>query len=124
LIRTLWFNSKIKINADTFLASGILQAMNSLFGEIFNSKKSIQYITGANANLLIESGQLIVGMLLTEKISTYLAQSLKLFVKDFETQFQTQLQRNRTDEIQTIAIINSLAPIFPNIIIDSIKSVF
>ena len=99
ILFTLWIKSKKVLNTESELTAGILQAMTSLFGEIFKSRKIIQTISGRNANLLIEPGQYIIGMLLTENVSEYVVQSLRSFVRSFETKFKSQLEEYQIDEI-------------------------
>ncbi len=121
ILFTLWIKSKKVLNTESELTAGILQAMTSLFGEIFKSRKIIQTISGRNANLLIEPGQYIIGMLLTENVSEYVVQSLRSFVRSFETKFKSQLEEYQIDEIPHTEIVKIWEPLFPNCTIDSMK---
>jgi len=120
VIQSYQIRAKNPIYIDPNLVTGFLMGINGLFGEIFDHPRNIHQIAGINANLMFASGERVVAMLLTERISDYLVTSLKQFVRAFEYSFeyQTNLTFNTVDQAVLQAIFS---PIFPFFAIESIK---
>jgi hypothetical protein len=97
LIHASFLKTSKPLPIETHLVSGMLVAMNSLFGEIFRGKHVIQQITGANAALLFEGGEKILGIVVTERVSFYLGQSLRHYLKEFEQKFKSLINEKEAN---------------------------
>lgn len=98
LINAVSFTSKKQVNCDNHLISSLLTAMNGLFGELFTGRKNIQHIAGTQASLIFEVGQHTIAIIISERISYYLVQSLKNYVKDFELKFKDPLLQQNANQ--------------------------
>jgi hypothetical protein len=87
LISAIRMKTQKELQFEVHLVSGMLLAMNGIFGEIFSSSRNIQEISGLNAQLLFEGGQEILAIVVTDNSSYYLRESLKSYVKAFEKHF-------------------------------------
>jgi hypothetical protein len=92
--------------------TGFLMGITGLFGEIFDRPKEIRHIQGSNANLVLTSGNSVIAMLLTERISDYLVHSLKQFVEIFEKSI-TQNSDIHIKDIDKKALYQIFQSIFP-----------
>lgn len=104
------------------LLSGLLVAINNIFSTIFQSKRSIDSISGRDATILMESGKYITAIVLADKISTILDRALRRYVTVFEQKFEELLKREEAN----ISLFNSatelLKPVFPFFVIESIAN--
>lgn len=92
LASAVWLETKKRMDFEVHLISGMLTAMNGIFGEIFESKRFIQEISGANATILFEVGNELISVVISQKSSFYLSQSLKGYLKAFEKKYSQEIQ--------------------------------
>jgi len=115
LISQVKFKVKDSISVDAYLMAGMLNAMNNLYGEIFQSDKGIYEIVGSKLTLLFQTGENILVVAATQRTSYYLRDSLKRFLEAFEKKYHKLI----VDKVANIRhfkdVEEILTPIFPSL---------
>ena len=78
----------------------------------------MNHVTGTNAHLLLESGKHVIGIVISETVSNYLASSLKQFIKTFERHFAAEIERREPNNRAFKNVVKLIRPIFPYFEID------
>lgn len=109
------FNNAHSKAIEEDLISGFLSAMDSMFEESFQAKKSVRYISSESAELFMEKGKYVSVAFFAERISGLIAGELKAFLNDFESKFEIPLKKQST-RIDTykdaIELVKSRFPYF------------
>jgi hypothetical protein len=109
------FNNEHSKAIEEDLISGFLSAMNSMFQESFQAKKSVRYISSESAELFMEKGKYVSVAFFAERISGLIGGELKAFLNDFESKFEIPLknQSTRLDNYNNaIDLVKSRFPYF------------
>ncbi len=109
------FNNAHSKAIEEDLISGFLSAMNSMFQESFQAKKSVRYISSESAELFMEKGKYVSVAFFAERISGLIGGELKAFLNDFEAKFEDPLrkQSTRIDNYKdAIELVKSRFPYF------------
>jgi hypothetical protein len=113
LINSIFLKSKKQYKFDTSIVSSLIVAINGLFGEIFENPRNMNHVAGINAHLILEVGDSIIGIVLSESISYYLAKSFKEYIAEFERYFAEEIKR-KDPNLRTFKDASHLIkPIFP-----------
>lgn len=79
------------------LFSGMISAINTVYTTMFNIEHSIEAIMSEELSIVMESGDQVTVIVVTEQPSGVLKRGMKLFVKKFEHTFQEALARSEQD---------------------------
>ncbi|MHA1650998.1 MAG: hypothetical protein ACTSYB_12455, partial [Candidatus Helarchaeota archaeon] len=122
-LHTVKLKTRRKVEIEGDLLSGLLSAINNVFEEIFKSKAVIRNISSKEIHLMMEPGEHIITVTITDKVSFFLSKALKRYTKEFETMFAKSIKAQNQDIATYYEAINLVKPIFPFFIIDKVIKV-
>ncbi|MHA1650999.1 MAG: hypothetical protein ACTSYB_12460 [Candidatus Helarchaeota archaeon] len=114
------FKTKRNIDHESDLLSGLISAINNVFEEVFRTTASIRKISSDDIHLLMESGEKVVCVLITDNLSFFLTRALKRYTKIFEQEFQLELEENIQDSVVYNKAVELIKPIFPFFKVDKV----
>ncbi|MBD3229487.1 MAG: hypothetical protein GF329_14985 [Candidatus Lokiarchaeota archaeon] len=110
--------SRKKIEIEKTLLSGMITAITNVFTEIFKTDATIRNITSKGIKILIEPGEEIEVMIITDKNTYFLSQGLKRFTKLFEKKYAEELEKGTRDLLKFKDATYFLKKVFPFFIIE------
>lgn len=119
-LHTVKLKTRRPVVIETDLLSGLLSAINNVFEEIFKTPSSIQNISSEQIHLLMESGEKVVGVAVTDNISYFLDEALKRYTKEFEEKFAEELSQRSQDIADYYNAIELIKPVFPFFIVEKV----
>ncbi len=112
--------TKLNIEIEEDLLSGLISAISNVFEEVFQTKTFIRNISSKEMSLLIEPGEKIVCIIITNKVTFFLDQALRRYSTTFEEQFSQALQDKIQDTVVYRSAVDLLKPIFPFFKVDKV----
>jgi hypothetical protein len=109
---------QVKIEGD--LLSGLLSAINNVFEEVFKVSSTIRSISSKEIHILMEPGEEIISVAITDKISYFLDVALKRYTREFEERFGEELKNRIRDIAAYYDASKIIKPIFPFFIVESV----
>ncbi|TFF89473.1 MAG: hypothetical protein EU549_00445 [Promethearchaeota archaeon] len=82
-----------KVQIEKTLLSGMITAINNVFTEIFRTDTNVRNISSRGIKILMESGEHIDSIVITDRESYFLSQGLNRFTKLFEKKYAKELQQ-------------------------------
>ncbi len=119
-LHTVKLKTRRKVEIEGDLLSGLLSAINNVFEELFKTKTTIKNISSKEVHLLMETGDRIVSVVITDKISFFLDTALKRYTREFEKRFSESLKLKSQDLAKYYEAINLIKPIFPFFKVDKV----
>ncbi len=99
-ILSVEFQTKYKnISIKEQLISGMLSAVNNIYKYVFDSHQLIDAINSKDLSIVMENGEYVSVIMVTQHPSGILKRGMRLFVKKFEATFHEALERTE-QEIQ------------------------
>ncbi|HMF32272.1 MAG TPA: hypothetical protein VKK79_12695, partial [Candidatus Lokiarchaeia archaeon] len=80
------------IQVDPPLLAGLFTAMNTIFQEIGHKQVALESVAGPGLRFLIEWGNEVATLVMTDRDTYYLRQAVKQFTRDFEAQYASQIK--------------------------------
>ncbi len=112
-IHTVKLQARRDVRIESGLLSGLISAVNSVFEEIFKTSASIQNISSREIHLLMNSGEEIVCLVITDKLSYFLNRAIKRYTRVFEEDFGSLLRERLQDTVAYDKAVELIRPIFP-----------
>ncbi len=119
-LHTIKLKTRRQVDIESDLLSGLISAINNVFEEVFKSATTIQNISSEQVHLLMEPGEKIVCLVITDKLTYFLSRALKRYAIMFEKEFSTELNQKRQDTLTYRNAIKLIKPIFPFFKVDKI----
>jgi hypothetical protein len=114
-IHSVHFKTRKQVEIQDILLSGMISAINSVFKEVFKKEASVRNINSRGINILLEPGENILAVIITDNVSYFLDQGLKRYVITFEQTFANELKKKEENlkvYESAIALLNSIFPFF------------
>ncbi|TFF86625.1 MAG: hypothetical protein EU551_01055 [Promethearchaeota archaeon] len=121
-IHAVHLKTRKKVTVENVLLSGMISAINSVFKEVFKRETSIKNISSKGIDILLESGDKILALVITDKVSYFLDKGLKRYVRKFEKEFSRELEEGARDLVVYDRATKLLKSIFPFFIVDEEKT--
>ncbi|MHA1265411.1 MAG: hypothetical protein ACTSRS_09275 [Candidatus Helarchaeota archaeon] len=119
-LHTVKLKTRTAVEIQTDLLSGLLSAINNVFEELFQSKGYIKNISSEEIHLLMESGENTIAVVITDRISYFLDQALKRYIKEFEVKFKEEIDKKSQNLTDYQMAIDLIKPVFPFFIVDKV----
>jgi hypothetical protein len=89
---TVRFKTKKPARVDPDLLSGLFTALNQMFQEVGREDISLENVAGPGMHFLLEWGENVVTLVVTDQDTFYLRQAVKQFTTDFETCYAQEVK--------------------------------
>ncbi|MHA1679384.1 MAG: hypothetical protein ACTSUE_00090 [Promethearchaeota archaeon] len=102
------------IKVEDQLLSGLITAINQLFGSILQTNTTVRNVISDDASILIQRGEFIDVIIVASSNSAILERALKRYVKEFSMQFSHRFSLNSMVDTEMFADAKRLIkPVFP-----------
>jgi len=117
-LHSVKLKTRKKVDIEEVLLSGMISAINSVFKEILKKESTIREISSKGTSILLESGNEIMAVVITDRVSFFLDKALKRYVKVFEKEFKKEIENNIRDLVVYDRGVKLLTSIFPFFIVE------
>jgi hypothetical protein len=88
------FATKKSILMDNDLLAGFFSALNNIFLEVGRKNIALESVAGPGMNFIIDWGEYIATLMVTDQDTYYLRHAMTQFTRDFEKRFAEPLREN------------------------------
>lgn len=112
---TLQLKTQRQVEIERSHISGVVTAINKMYNQIFDIEVRLDHITSHEGDLLIEEGEHILTLCITDQTSYFLHKGLQRFVHAFESHFHDVISKDmgiiQTSTFQdTVELLQTIFP--------------
>jgi hypothetical protein len=116
-IHTVHLQTRKRVEIKEFLLSGMITAINNVFKEIIEEEIPIEKITSQGINIQIKSGEEILVVVITDKVTYFLDKGLERYVEEFEKEYEDEIKRREENIHEYDGAVEILQSVFPFFIV-------